>query len=220
MRQVFHLSPCLKLALPFPRTGGFCSGQPWGWQGSRLQPRWSACAGGFVQSSDVHPGSIKIALCVPCVLRLDKHRECEVPNLLSGSAAAARGEFGDVVRPAHPWAPPSTRRRRRVCGGRLRAHEHPWGAGLPLRPGAYWATSGREAATWGTLQCPATIWEGAARWKRRPVPGTNGVWATPVRRSWGGCVCGGKQRPWEGSSPPTLYVGNSGDCGWRPGGGW
>lgn len=38
------------------------------------------------------------------------------------------------------------------------------------------------------------------------------------RRRCGGT--GGKRHPWEGSSPPTPHLGNSGGCAWRPAGGW
>lgn len=53
---------------------------------------------GSCRAATVHPGNIKIATCVPCVPQLEKHWECEVPNLLPGSAAAVRSEFGDVIR--------------------------------------------------------------------------------------------------------------------------
>lgn len=62
-------------------------------RGTTLGLRWSARAGGSAQNCDVHPGNMKTTL---CVLQLEKDRECEVPNLLSGSAVAVHGEFGDV----------------------------------------------------------------------------------------------------------------------------
>lgn len=102
--------------------------------------------------------------CRACVPQLGNTWECEVPNLLSGSAVAVQGKFGVDAR---PWksCPSHARTCRGVREGKLRPHGHPEGSRLPQgRKGTGLPRSG-EAAAQGAQQRPAAIWGGATRWK-------------------------------------------------------
>lgn len=140
-----------------------------------------------------------------------KHWECEVPNLLSGSAVAVQGKFGVDAR---PWksCPSHARTCGRVREGKLRPHGHPEGSRLPQGRKGTGLPRSWEAAAQGAQQRPAAIWEGATRWKIGAVPGG---WVRSARRGWEE-----KRRSRERSSPRRPALATPGaTAGGQPAGG-